>query len=77
VKVVDNWGERANKNASIAIRLDSMGREAAAIEHYRRAIDALDKIVHSNPNNYKLNEVYMARANAYQNRIKVLEMVDP
>ncbi len=44
-----------------------------AIQSYQRAIDALVKLVQIYPD-YKLNKVYMERANAYQNRIKALQM---
>jgi SpoVK/Ycf46/Vps4 family AAA+-type ATPase len=44
-----------------------------AIQAYQRAIEALVKLVQIYPD-YKLNKVYMERANAYQNRIKALQM---
>src|SRR5919198_1121030 len=44
-----------------------------AIQSYQRAIEALVKLVQIYPD-YKLNKVYMERANAYQNRIKALQM---
>ena len=44
-----------------------------AINSYQRAIEALVKLVQIYPD-YKLNKVYMERANAYQNRIKALQM---
>ncbi|MCI0560132.1 MAG: AAA family ATPase, partial [Nitrososphaera sp.] len=55
------------------IRLDSQGSRGMAIQSYQRAIEALVKLVQIYPD-YKLNKVYMERANAYQNRIKALQM---
>src|SRR5574341_1288365 len=61
----------ASKYAAEAIRLDSQGSRGMAIQSYQRAIEALVKLVQLYPD-YKLNKVYMERANAYQNRIKAL-----
>ena len=63
----------ASKYAAEAIRLDSQGSRGMAINSYQRAIEALAKLVQIYPD-YKLNKVYMERANAYQNRIKALQM---
>src|SRR5919205_1870008 len=63
----------ASKYAAEAIRLDSQGSRGMAIQTYQRAIEALVKMVQIYPD-YKLNKVYMERANAYQNRIKALQM---
>ena len=63
----------ASKYAAEAIRLDSQGSRGNAIQAYQRAIEALVKLVQIYPD-YKLNKVYMERANAYQNRIKALQM---
>jgi SpoVK/Ycf46/Vps4 family AAA+-type ATPase len=63
----------ASKYAAEAIRLDSQGSRGMAIQAYQRAIEALVKLVQIYPD-YKLNKVYMERANAYQNRIKALQM---
>lgn len=63
----------ASKFAAEAIRLDSQGSRGMAIQSYQRAIEALVKLVQIYPE-YKLNKVYMERANAYQNRIKSLQM---
>lgn len=63
----------ASKYAAEAIRLDSQGSRGMAIHSYQRAIEALVKLVQIYPD-YKLNKVYMERANAYQNRIKALQM---
>src|SRR5215217_6906239 len=61
----------ASKYAAEAIRLDSQGSRGMAINSYQRAIEALVKLVQIYPD-YKLNKVYMERANAYQNRMKAL-----
>src|ERR687887_1874280 len=63
----------ASKYAAEAIRLDSQGSRGMAIQAYQRSIEALVKLVQIYPD-YKLNKVYMERANAYQNRIKALQM---
>jgi SpoVK/Ycf46/Vps4 family AAA+-type ATPase len=63
----------ASKYAAEAIRLDSEGSNAQAISAYQRAVEALVKLVQIYPD-YKLNKIYMERANSYQNRIKALQM---
>src|SRR5215218_2971524 len=63
----------ASRYAAEAIRLDSQGSRGMAIQAYQRAIEVLVKLVQIYPD-YKLNKVYMERANAYQNRIKALQM---
>jgi tetratricopeptide (TPR) repeat protein len=63
----------ASKYAAEAIRLDSQGSHDMAIQSYRHAIEAIAKLIQIYPE-YKLNKVYMERANAYQNRIKTLQM---
>ena len=63
----------ASKYAAEAIRLDSEGSNGQAISAYQRAIEALVKLVQIYPD-YKLNKIYMERANSYKNRIKALQM---
>ena len=63
----------ASKFAAEAIRFDSQGSRASAIQSYQMAIEALVKLVQIYPE-YKLNKIYMERASAYQNRIKALQM---
>jgi SpoVK/Ycf46/Vps4 family AAA+-type ATPase len=63
----------ASKYAAEAIRLDSQGSRGMAVQSYQHAIEALVKLVQIYPE-YKLNKVYIERANAYQNRIKALQM---
>lgn len=65
----------ASKNAATAIRFDSQGSKALAIEYYQSAIDDLLAIARLYPD-YKLNKVNMERANAYRNRIRAL-MANP
>lgn len=66
----------ASKYAAEAIRLDSEGSNGLAISAYQRAVEALVKLVQIYPD-YKLNKIYMERANSYQNRIKALQMSNP
>lgn len=63
----------AIKYASEAIRLDNQGSKGMAITYYQKAIDVLLKIVNLYPN-YELNKIYVTRAMAYQERIKVLQV---
>jgi SpoVK/Ycf46/Vps4 family AAA+-type ATPase len=65
--------EKAATNyASEAVRLDNQGSRGMAITMYQRAIETLLKIVHLYPD-YGLNKVYIQRAMAYQERVKVLQ----
>ncbi|MFB5599082.1 MAG: AAA family ATPase [Nitrososphaeraceae archaeon] len=63
----------ASKFASEAIKFDSQGSRRKAIELYQHAIEALNKLIQIYPE-YKLNKIYMERANAYMNRIKSLQI---
>lgn len=62
----------ATNYASEAVRLDKQGSRGMAITMYQRAIETLLKIVHLYPD-YGLNKVYIQRAMAYQERVKVLQ----
>jgi SpoVK/Ycf46/Vps4 family AAA+-type ATPase len=65
--------ERAATNyASEAVRLDKQGSRGMAITMYQKAIETLLKIVQLYPD-YGLNKVYIQRAMAYQERVKVLQ----
>lgn len=65
--------EKAATNyASEAVRLDKQGSRGMAITMYQRAIETLLRIVHLYPD-YGLNKVYIQRAMAYQERVKVLQ----
>lgn len=65
--------EKAATNyASEAVRLDKQGSKGMAITMYQRSIETLLKIVHLYPD-YGLNKVYIQRAMAYQERVKVLQ----
>jgi SpoVK/Ycf46/Vps4 family AAA+-type ATPase len=59
-----------------AIRLDKQGSRGMAITMYQKAIETLLKLVRLYPN-YGLNSVYIQRATAYQERIKVLQGAGP
>jgi vacuolar protein-sorting-associated protein 4 len=63
----------ASKYAAEAIRLDSQGSRGMAIQSYERAIESLVKLVQVYPD-YKLNKIYIERANAYQSRIEALRL---
>jgi SpoVK/Ycf46/Vps4 family AAA+-type ATPase len=65
----------ASKYAAEAIKLDSQGSHSIAIMSYQRASEALIRLVEIYPE-YKLNRVYLERANAYKNRIKALQMAN-
>ena len=62
--------------AAEAIRLDSIGIVGSAIIFYERAINCLRTLAHLDYldyRDYELNKAYLERANAYQNRVKVLK----
>jgi SpoVK/Ycf46/Vps4 family AAA+-type ATPase len=65
--------ERAATNyASEAVRFDKQGSRGMAITMYQKAIETLLSIVQLYPD-YGLNKVYIQRAMAYQERVKVLQ----
>ena len=65
--------EKAATNYAVeAIRLDKQGARGMAITMYQKAIETLLKLVQLYPD-YGLNTVYIQRAMAYQERIKVLQ----
>jgi SpoVK/Ycf46/Vps4 family AAA+-type ATPase len=65
--------EKAATNYALeAVRLDKQGSRGMAITMYQRAIEALLKLTQLYPE-YNLNKVYIQRAMAYQERIKVLQ----
>ncbi len=69
--------EKAATNYAIeAIRLDKQGARGMAITMYQKAIATLLKLVQLYPN-YGLNTVYIQRATAYQERIRVLQGAGP
>lgn len=55
-----------------AVRLDKQGAKGRAITMYQKAIESLLQLVQLYPD-YSLNKVYVQRAIAYQERIKVLQ----
>jgi len=69
--------EKSATNYAIeAIRLDKQGSRGMAITMYQKAIETLLKLVQLYPN-YGLNSVYIQRATAYQERIKVIQGAGP
>ncbi|MEM3789292.1 MAG: AAA family ATPase, partial [Candidatus Bathyarchaeia archaeon] len=62
----------ATNYALEAVRLDKQGARGMAITMYQKAIETLLKLVQLYPD-YSLNKVYIQRAIAYQERIKVLQ----
>jgi len=55
-----------------AVRLDKQGARGRAVAMYQKAIESLLQLVQLYPE-YSLNKVYIQRAIAYQERIKVLQ----
>ena len=65
--------EKAATNYALeAVRLDKQGSKGMAITMYQKAIESLLKLVQLYPE-YSLNKVYIQRAIAYQERIKILQ----
>jgi SpoVK/Ycf46/Vps4 family AAA+-type ATPase len=64
--------EAAAKHANDAIKADSEARYGQAISSYQKAISTLMRLVQLYPE-YKLNQMYLQRAMAYQERIKALQ----
>ena len=65
--------EQAATNYAIeAVRLDKQGSKGMAITMYQKTIETLLRIAHLYPD-YSLNKVYIQRAMAYQERVKVLQ----
>lgn len=62
----------ATNYALDAVRLDKQGVRGRAITLYQKAIESLLQLVQLYPK-YSLNKVYIQRAIAYQERIKVLQ----
>ncbi|HDI07615.1 MAG TPA: AAA family ATPase [Candidatus Bathyarchaeota archaeon] len=64
--------KRATDYALEAVRLDKQGARGMAITMYQKAIEVLLRLVQLYPE-YGLNKVYIQRAMAYQERIRVLQ----
>ena len=62
----------AYRHANEAIRLDSQGARGMAIQMYQKAISSLVRLAKLYPD-YKLNRLYVERAQAYQERVKALQ----
>ncbi len=69
--------EKAATNYALeAVRLDKQGAKGMAITMYQKAIEALLNLAQLYPD-YGLNKVYIQRAMAYQERIRMLQGVSP
>jgi len=66
----------ATSYALEAVRLDKQGARGMAITMYQNAIETLLKLVQLYPD-YGLNKIYIQRAMAYQERIKILQGAGP
>jgi len=66
----------ATSYALEAVRLDKQGARGMAITMYQKAIETLLKLVQLYPD-YGLNKIYIQRAMAYQERIKILQGAGP
>jgi len=64
--------QMATNYAREAVKLDKQGARGMAITMYQKAIETLLKLVHLYPD-YGLNKIYIQRAMAYQERIKILQ----
>ena len=62
----------ATNYALEAVRLDKQGSRGMAITMYQKAIESLLRLVQLYPE-YNLNKVYIQRAMAYQERIKIIQ----
>jgi SpoVK/Ycf46/Vps4 family AAA+-type ATPase len=62
----------ATNYALEAVRLDKQGSRGMAITMYQKAIESLLRLVQLYPE-YNLNKVYIQRAMAYQERIKIVQ----
>ncbi len=58
--------------ASEAVRLDRMGETEKAAEYYKRAVDALTRLIRLYPD-YMLNRVYIERVTTYKERLRILQ----
>jgi len=66
----------ATDHALEAVRLDKQGARGMAITMYQKAIETLLRLAQLYPD-YDLNKVYIQRAMAYQERIKILQGAYP
>jgi len=68
--------QAATNHALEAVRLDKQGARGMAIAMYQKAIETLLTLVQLYPD-YGLNQVYIQRARAYQQRVRVLQGAGP
>lgn len=64
--------QAAMQYAAEAVRLDRLGETEKAAEYYRRAVDALTRLIKLYPD-YILNRVYIERVTTYKERLRVLQ----
>ncbi len=62
----------ATAYAQEAVKFDNQGNKGRAIELYQKASESLLRLAMEYPE-YGLNKVYVQRAIAYQERIKILQ----
>lgn len=72
IPAAEELEKMATNYAKEAVRLDEQGAKGMAIAMYQKAIETLLKLVQLYPD-YGLNKIYIQRALAYQERIKVLQ----
>ena len=73
--VLEELESLAQKYAFEAVKHDRAGARKLAIAYYQKAIDALLKMVNIAPN-HPLNQVYMEKATAYRERVRVLQSLE-
>lgn len=71
----DELEQRAIRYAMHAVQSDNKGDRIEALEHYKKAVDLLRKLVEISPD-YDLNKFYIQRAFTYQKRIEILERTE-
>ncbi|MBS7637847.1 AAA family ATPase [Candidatus Bathyarchaeota archaeon] len=64
--------QAAMQYAAEAVRLDRLGETEKAAEYYRRAVDALTRLIRLYPD-YILNRVYIERVTTYKERLRILQ----
>ncbi|MFB0543916.1 MAG: AAA family ATPase [Candidatus Bathyarchaeia archaeon] len=67
--------QKAIEYAVQAVKCDNQGDRDKALEHYKKAVELLRKLIEINPN-FDLNNVYTQRVFAYQKRIEILKRIE-